>query len=249
MKRIVCILLLAISVSVHADDFDLTKEKINAAMSADIRGEADTDRDRNRKPVETLKFFGLRENMKIVELMPGGGWYSKLLIPVVEENGEYYAAIGTSRFKSTFTGKPGFESMQIVAEESRMYRPEGSRTYTLETNGLGVEDADMVLTFRNYHNFDAAGREALNGAVFDALKSGGIYAVVDHTRRHMEGDSIENRRRVDPVLVIQEIQAAGFRLVDYSDIHFRADDELRYEVGRKTVSGNTDRFSLKFIKG
>ena len=88
----------------------------------------------------------------------------------------------------------------------------------------------------------------MNEAAFAALKSGGVYAVVDHTRRHMEGDSDENRRRVDPVLAIQEIQAAGFELVDFSDLHFRLDDELRYEVGRRSVSGNTDRWTLKFVK-
>ncbi len=88
----------------------------------------------------------------------------------------------------------------------------------------------------------------MNQAVHEALKPGGVYAVVDHTRRHMEEDSGENRRRVDPVLAIQEIQDAGFRLVGYSDLHFRADDELRYEVGRRSVTGNTDRFTLKFVK-
>jgi predicted methyltransferase len=72
--------------------------------------------------------------------------------------------------------------------------------------------------------------------------------VVDHTRRHMESNNDENRRRFDPVLAIKEIQAAGFELVALSDLHFRADDELRYEVGRRSVSGNTDRFTLKFIK-
>jgi predicted methyltransferase len=113
---------------------------------------------------------------------------------------------------------------------------------------LGVQDADMVLTFRNYHNFGAEGRAAMNMAAFKALKPGGIYAVVDHTRRHMEGDNDENRRRIDPVLAIKEIQATGFELVDYSTQHFRPDDELRYEVGRKTVTGNTDRFTLKFRK-
>jgi predicted methyltransferase len=80
------------------------------------------------------------------------------------------------------------------------------------------------------------------------LKSGGIYAVVDHNRRHMQADDNENRRRMDPVLAIKEIQAAGFVLADYSDLHYRPDDELRYEVGRATVTGNTDRWTLKFIK-
>ena len=61
-------------------------------------------------------------------------------------------------------------------------------------------------------------------------------------------DDNENRRRIDPVLVIKEVQAAGFEFVDYSDLHFRADDELEYEVGRRSVSGNTDRFTFLFRK-
>ena len=92
------------------------------------------------------------------------------------------------------------------------------------------------------------GRAAMNRVAFDALKPGGIYAVVDHTRRHMEADNDENRRRIDPVLAIHEIEAAGFRFADYSDLHLRLDDELRYEVGRKTVTGNTDRWTMKFVK-
>jgi predicted methyltransferase len=64
----------------------------------------------------------------------------------------------------------------------------------------------------------------------------------------MQADDPENRRRVDPVLMIKEIQAAGFAFVDFSDLHYRADDELRYEVGRKTVTGNTDRFTFLFRK-
>ena len=72
--------------------------------------------------------------------------------------------------------------------------------------------------------------------------------MVDHTRRHMQADNYENWRRMDPVLAIKEIEAAGFEFVDYSDLHYRADDELVYEVGRKTVTGNTDRFTLLFRK-
>lgn len=231
-----------------ADDSSAMEAKIQAAMAAESRPEGDVARDRNRRPVETLEFFGLRDDMKIVELMPGGGWYTRILAPVMKDNGEFYAALGTGRVKDTLAGQPGFENMQIVAEESRMYRPEGARSYVLETDGLGVTDADMVLTFRNYHNFSVAGRAALNRVVFDALKPGGIYAVVDHNRRHMEPDNNENRRRMDPVLAIREIQEAGFVFVDYTDLHYRPDDELRYEVGRQTVTGNTDRFTLKFRK-
>ena len=240
--------MLCLSSAVAAADFSAVSDKLETAMAAEIRGEADTGRDRNRMPVETLKFFGLRDDMKVVELLPGGGWYTKLLAPVLRENGEFYVALGTMRVAENLLGEDGFDRIQVTAEDSKVFRPEGSRFYVLETTGLGVTGADMVFTFRNYHNFVAEGRAAMNKAVYDALKPGGIYAVIDHTRRHMEADNNENRRRMDPVLAIREIQAAGFELVDSSDLHFRPDDELRFEVGRATVTGNTDRFTLKFRK-
>jgi predicted methyltransferase len=249
MTRLALALLFLIpAAAAAADDFTATGDKIRTAMAADIRTAEEVDRDPNRRPVETLEFFGLRDDMKVIELIPGGGWYTKLLAPVLAENGEYYAAIGTTRIKESLAGQPGFEKMNIVAEDAKVYRPEDARLYTLEVGDLGAEGADMVLTFRNYHNFDAAGRAALNKAVHDALKPGGIYGVVDHTRRHMQEDDPENGRRMDPVLAIKEIQAAGFELVDFSDLHYIPDDELRYEVGRKTVTGNTDRFTLKFVR-
>jgi len=248
MKYILSAILIVSAGLAFADDFDAVEAKLKTALKAEIRTDAEKDRDRNRRPADTLEFFGLRDDMKILELLPGGGWYAKLLAPVVKENGEYYAALGTGRISESLVGKPGFEDVQIVAADSKVYRKEGARQYTLETDGFGVSNVDMVLTFRNYHNFDADGRAAMNKASFDALKSGGVYAVVDHTRRHMEDDTPENRRRIDPVLAIQEIEAAGFEFVDFSDLHYRADDELRFEVGRKTVTGNTDRWTLKFVK-
>ncbi len=110
------------------------------------------------------------------------------------------------------------------------------------------DDLDLVLTFRNVHNLDPEGRANLNEAVFEALRPGGHYGVVDHTRRHMEADSAANRRRVDPVAAIQEILQAGFEFVGYSDLHYRPGDDLGLEVGEEQVSGRTDRFTLLFRK-
>jgi len=248
MKYFIIVLLMVFGSLAFADDFEAVEAKLKTALAADIRTDAEKERDRNRKPIATLKFFGLRDDMKIVELIPGGGWYSKLLAPVVKDNGEFYAALGTGRISKSLISEPGFEHVKVISGDSKLYREEGARLYTLETDGLGVTGMDMVLTFRNYHNFNAAGRAAMNKAAFDALKSGGIYAVVDHTRRHMEKDTPENRRRIDPVQAIQEIQATGFEFVDFSDLHLRLDDELRYEVGRKSVTGNTDRWTIKFVK-
>lgn len=240
--------LIGISLSSSAEDSDITREKIEAALAAESRPKEDRARDKNRKPVETLLFFGLRGDMKIVELIPGGGWYTRVLAPVMRENGEFFIAYGTGRVEESILGTDGFDKVGVLASDARLFRPEGARFYTLEDAGLGTRKADMVFTFRNYHNFDEAGRLAMNDAAYDALENAGIYAVVDHTRRHMEDDTGENRRRFDPVRAILEIQAAGFELVDYSTLHARPDDELRYEVGRKSVTGNTDRWALKFKK-
>ena len=248
MKKLIPVLLLVVSASsIAADSFDATAAKIKTALKADIRTEAETDRDKNRKALQTLEFFGLRDNMKIIELIPGGGWYTKILAPVVSDKGEYYAAIGTGRINDLIE-ESGFEKIKIVAQQAKIYRKEGARFYSLEADSLGVKDLDIVFTFRNYHNFAEEGRRNMNKLAFEALKSGGVYAVVDHTARHMEQPTPANRRRLDPVLAIKEIQEAGFELVDYTDIHYRADDELRYEVGVKSVSGNTDRWTIKFRK-
>jgi predicted methyltransferase len=232
----------------NAGDFGDVRAKLELAMQADVRTERDTARDRNRLPIQTLEFFGLRDDMRVIELLPGGGWYTKLLAPVLAEKGEFYVAIGAGRIASALADVPGFEKLEVTAPEASLSRPQGSRFYELDLDSLGVEDADMVFTFRNYHNFSESGRRTMNEAAFTALKPGGVYAVVDHTRRHMEPANSENARRIDPVVAIKEIQDAGFELVDFSDLHYRPDDELRFEVGRPTVTGNTDRWTLKFRK-
>jgi len=248
-KSLILIILSLFSFNSVADEFDAVKEKIENALAADDRPEKDVVRDKNRKPVETLKFFGLRDDMKIVELIPGGGWYTRVLAPIMRDKGELYIAYGTDRSEKNILGKSPFDKVKVIAKESKVYRPEGARNYKLENATMDVSDVDMVLTFRNYHNFDTAGRMAMNDAVYKVLKTGGIYAVVDHSRRHMQDEeTAANRRRFDSVKAIKEIQSAGFELVDYSSLHARPDDELRYEVGRKTVTGNTDRWTLKFKK-
>jgi len=229
----------------HAGDIDA---KVEAALSAEGRPEADAARDRNRRPLQTLKFFGLQDDMRVLELLPGGGWYTRVLAPVLADNGTLYVALGTGRVKDNIVPLPGFDKVEVIETNENTRRPEGSRLYTMDEFDFGVDDLDMVLTFRNVHNFGETGRMLMHRESFEALKSGGVYGIVDHTRRHMERDDNENRRRIDPVLVIKEAEAAGFEFVDYSDLHFRADDELEYEVGRRSVSGNTDRFTFLFRK-
>lgn len=228
-----------------ANDIDA---KVEAALAADARPQADRDRDGNRLPLQTLQFFGLEDDMRVLELLPGGGWYTRVLAPVLADNGKLYVALGTGRVGRDVLTQPGFEKVEVLETSDNLRRPEGSRHYVMDEFDFGVRDLDMVLTFRNVHNFGTEARATMHREAFEALKSGGVYGVVDHTRRHMEPDNHENRRRIDPVLVIKEVQAAGFEFVDYSDLHYRADDELEYEVGRRSVSGNTDRFTFLFQK-
>jgi len=246
MKLLITALLLSLTVVVQAaNEID---SKVAIALAADSRPQADRDRDHNRKPLETLKFFGLKDDMRVLELLPGGGWYTRVLAPVLAENGQLYVGLGTGRIEENIIGTPGFEKVEVLTTTDNLHRMQGSRFYTMDDFEFGISNLDMVLTFRNVHNFDDESRARMTSQVFKALRSGGLYGVVDHTRRHMEALDGENRRRIDPVLVIKELLDAGFEFVDYSDLHFRADDELEYEVGRRSVSGNTDRFTMLFRK-
>lgn len=231
-----------------ASDFSSTKAKLEEALKSDLRSEKEKARDANRKPIETLEFFGLREDMRVIELIPGAGWYSKLLAPTLKEKGQYYAVMNANRIKDRLLVKPGFEKAIVLEEKASYWRDNGSLRLTADIETLGTDNVDMVLTFRNYLNFNEAGRKSLNDAVYRALKPGGIYGVVSHTARHMEPPNNANRRRFDPVLAIKEILEAGFEFVDFSDVHYREQDTLTLEIGDEKVAGQTDRWTIKFRK-
>lgn len=224
------------------------EQKITDAMQGESRPVEETARDENRKPLETLTFFGLEDDMRVLELLPGGGWYTRILAPVLRDNGELYVAIGTGNVAGNLLTRPGFDHVEVLEIGAAPERTGPFGTNHIAPFDFGVTDLDLVLTFRNMHNFTPEGRANINTAVFRALRSGGHFGVVDHSRRHMEPMTAENRRRADVVEIMKEVLAAGFEFVDYSDLHYRPDDELRYEVGRHTVTGNTDRFTLLFRK-
>ena len=142
----------------------------------------------------------------------------------------------------------GRENLEAVEEFDWNGRPNETGGIFGPSGEWDVEPVDLVLTFRNYHNFSPEDRMAVNDSVYDVLKPGGYYGIVDHTRRHMQPGSRENGRRVDPVLNIKEVEQAGFIFVDFTDVLARPQDELVYEVGNPEVSGQTDRYTLLFQK-
>jgi predicted methyltransferase len=224
------------------------QQAVMQAMQGEIRTAEDRGRDQERQPAQVLEFFRLRQDMRVIEILPFSGWYTKILGPLLKDDGKLYVTHPSPTFYSDafdpVRGLPGLDEVEEIAWGAEAT----GNTPFFASGRWDVEPVDLVLTFRNYHNFTPAARMAVNTSSFDALKPGGLYGIVDHTRRHMEPGNTENGRRMDPVLVIKEVQEAGFRFVDYSPALRRPDDELRYEVGRQSVTGNSDRFALLFVK-
>ena len=233
-----------LSSQLMAADSTATRDKIEQALTSSIRDAAETARDANRKPGEVLEFFGLEDDMKVLEISPATGYWSKLVGPTLCENGgELIFSVGVSDdFKNDVMSLDGLECSSAINNDITLRNlPEFS---------FDDSQFDMVLTFWNLHNPSVEGRKNLNEAAFSALKSGGIYGVVDHTRRHLEPTSREaqNGRRLDPVLIIKEMIDVGFEFVDFSPMHYHPEDNLSQEVGTPGVRGNTDRFTMSFRK-
>ena len=243
-KNLICILSVLLSSQLMAADSAATRNKIEQALTSSIRDAAETERDANRKPGEVLEFFGLEDDMKVLEISPATGYWSKFVGPTLCENGgELIFSVGVSDdFKNGVMSLDGLECTSAINNDITLRNlPEFS---------FDDSQFDMVLTFWNLHNPSVEGRKNLNEAVFSALKSGGIYGVVDHTRRHLEPTSREaqNGRRLDPVLIIKEMIDVGFEFVDFSPMHYHPEDNLSQEVGTPGVRGNTDRFTISFRK-
>jgi predicted methyltransferase len=241
-------LLIAVPILVQAQDNDI-RARVEAAMASNIHNAEEKARYPMRQPADVLEFFRLEPGMRVIELLPFGGWYTKLLSQVINDNGKLYVTQPeVPRYSDQMRDMlalPGLEQVEEI--DWGRAAPAGGSPWSA-SGRWDVEPVDMVLTFQNYHNFSYDDRMAINQSTFDVLKSGGYYGIEDHTRRHNEPSTRANGRRVDPVLVIKEVQDSGFVFVDYSDALYRADDALELEVGQPAVSGNTDRFVLLFRK-
>ena len=118
-------------VSAPAQD-NVIEEKVKAAMQAKVRTEAEIARDRNRRPLETLNFFQLTDDMRVLELIPAGGWYTKILAPVLKDNGELYVSIWADRLKSGLLSQDGFKHVKVIDAPAPRRSGEG-RLNTLDS--------------------------------------------------------------------------------------------------------------------
>ncbi|GLS26602.1 class I SAM-dependent methyltransferase [Marinibactrum halimedae] len=224
------------------------KATIEKALKADVRTDKERKRDAERLPLETLTYFGLEPDMTVIELMPGRGWYTKILGDALKDEGKLYVALGLG-YLGDGLKEWGYDHVGVLAKDAKFTRTERRGVSDLENVKFGVKKVDMVLTFRNAHNISAEGRANLNKAVFKALKKGGVYGIVDHTRRHMEADNADNWRRADPVQIIKEALDAGFVFEGYTDMHAQSEDTLAYDTrDERMKAADSDRFTLKFRK-
>ena len=244
-------------------------ERIAQALAGPHRAKGNGERDVYRHSRDTLLFFGLKPDMTVVEIWPGGGWYTEVLAPVVRERGVLYAAHFYVDEKSPrYIGATRESFQNKLAATPDVYDQVRMTTFSApdQVNIAPAGNADMVLTFRNVHNWAAAkSDEAAFRAFYAALKPGGILGVVEHRAR--EGASLDEMIKsgyMTEAYVISLAGKAGFRLAAKSEVNANPKDTKDYPRGVWTLPptyrlgdqdrakyaaiGESDRMTLKFVK-
>lgn len=243
----------------------LQKHSVGEHRSADNRA-----RNEYRHPIQTLQWFGIEPGMTVVEIWPGGGWYSEILAPYLREKGKYYGAGFDLDSPGTPEYRKGFQKQYEakLAAAPALYDK-------VTVTPLGAPDswtpapagsADAVLTFRNVHNWlKGEYEQKMFDAFFTTLKPGGILGVVEH--RADTKTSLKNMKKsgyVTEEYVKALAKKAGFKLVDESEINANEADNHKHPEGVWSLPpslreknknraeylaiGESDRMTLKFIK-
>lgn len=244
-----------------------TTAELDRILASDHRPPEHRARDRYRHPKETLEFFGIRPDMTVVEVWPGGGWYTEILAPLLRDEGKLYAAQLDPQasdyakrvvegFRAKLDARPDLYDKVTVT----------TLAPNAQTPIAPAESADLIVTFRNLHNWMMFGweQQAL-AAMHAALKPGGILGIVEHRGDpNAPQDPKAASGYVNEAFAIELIERAGFELIGKSEINANPRDEKNYEKGVWTLPptfaagdedreryariGESDRFTLKFRK-
>lgn len=245
-------------------------DPLRAAVDDPGRTQAERERDQYRNPYDTLSFFGIEPDMTVVELYPGGGWYSAILAPYLAEEGQLVAA----HFNLERENAPQYYErlynsyVERFADQSRYGDIEIVEFDPPAKAELGLpESADMVLTFRNIHSWLGSDQLArVFDAAYDVLKPGGVFGVVGHRLpEDREQDPGAEAGYVKESIVIEAAKEAGFSLAAKSEVNANPEDDADHPNGVWTLPpalnlpdgeseeewrriGESDRFTLKFVK-
>ncbi|MEP6882628.1 MAG: methyltransferase [Dokdonella sp.] len=239
---------------------------IDSVLAGAWRSASNKARDTYRHPAATLEFFGVKPDQTLIEITPGGGWYSEILAPLLMKDGHYIAAIPTDA-SSEYNARNNAKFRDMLGADAGHYGAAKTVEFDPKAPNFGADgSADVVLTFRNVHNWVGGGTAASMFKSFNAvLKPGGTLGVVDH--RAAEGAdpaSLEKSGYLTTDSVIKLATDAGFALVGKSEINANPQDTKDYEKGvwslppsltNKEVDrdkylaiGESDRMTLKFVK-
>ena len=223
---------------------------INAAVADPARPEADTKRDADRHPALTLVFAGVKPGDRVVELIPGGGYFTRLLSAVVGPSGKVYAVVPPRRPDAPADQPDPAARLQSITTDSHY----SNVTVTVQKVGqLELpQGIDLVWTSQNYHDFHNLPdiRVAdIDKAVYKALKPGGVYIVLDHAAQAGSGfRDTSTLHRIDLQAVKKEVRSVGFKLEASSDILRNSSDPHTAKVFDPVIRGHTDQFMFKFRK-
>ena len=240
------------------------QSQLEKAIAGDHRSEKNKSRDEYRHPKQTLEFFGFNPMMTVVEITPGGGWYTEILAPAVKGKGKLYGAHYPDTGEDNYYSNSRKQLVKMLASNDVFSEVELTNFIPRQTSELApAGTADMVLTFRNLHNWRDEGVEQVFKDAYKALKKGGVLGVVEH--RLPEG--VDPKKAVGYVSqnkTIAQAKAAGFTLAASSEINANPKDKAVYPKGVWTLPpvlrlgdedkakymaiGESDRMTLKFVK-
>ena len=214
---------------------------ILAAVADSARPAEDVARDAARKPAEMVAFAGIRPGQRIVELIPGGGYYTRILARAVGPRGHVYAVVTPG-----FQQRPG--AMDRLRASLAAY-PNVEIVVSDLTALTVTQPVDLVWTSENYHdlhNGPTANVAGVNRAVFGVLRRGGIYYVEDHAAPGTGTSATSTLHRIDPQAVRDEVRAAGFVPAGESTALANPADPHSARANDPSIAGHTDKFAMRF---
>jgi len=221
---------------------------IASAIAAKDRPQTDVDRDASRKPAQLLIFAEVRPNSQIADIMPGGGYFTRLFSHAVGAHGHVYAVVPSEL--AQVQPKAAEDAKALAADPAY-----GNVSVSITpTTSLSVSaPVDIAWTSDNYHDlyifFGADQAQLFDKAVFKMLRPGGLYIVIDHVANSgMSASALKKLHRIDPAVVKEQALAAGFQFVGSSDVLGNADDSHDDPVFVPAIRGHTDQFVYKFRK-
>jgi predicted methyltransferase len=220
-----------------------------AAVADTNRPDADKQRDANRKPEATLEFLGVHPGEQIAELLPGGGYFTRLFSKMVGPSGHVYALV-PERPANAPADMPDLAGAVKAIAANPAY-PNVTVVVAPIAKLAAPAPVDLVFTSQNYHDLHNFPIDigAFNKLVLSSLKPGGLYVVLDHSAQAGSGfRDTKTLHRIDADAVKQEVMAAGFEFVGSSAVLANAGDPRTAVVFDPSVRGKTDQFILKFRK-